>query len=73
MTGHGFRSLALELLREKLGYSHEVADRQLAYMAKTSVDRAYNRAQFITQRTEMIQRYANYIEDVYLKEKQRPQ
>lgn len=68
MTGHGFRSLALGLLKEKLGYSHEVADRQLAHVPKSSVDRAYDRAQFLSQRTEMMQKYADYIDAVYLKQ-----
>lgn len=66
MTGHGFRSLALGLLKEKLGYSHEIADRQLAHVPKSSIDRAYDRAQFLPQRTEMMQRYADYIDEVYL-------
>jgi integrase len=66
MTGHGFRSLALGLLKEKLGYSHEIADRQLAHVPKSSVDRAYDRAQFLPQRTEMMQRYADHIDDVHI-------
>lgn len=64
MTGHGFRSLALGILKEKLGYSHEVADRQLAHVPKNSTDRAYDRAQFLLQRTEMMQNYANYLDEV---------
>ena len=66
MTGHGFRSLALGLLKEKLGYSHEVADRQLAHVPKNSVDRAYDRAQFLPQRIEMMQRYSDYMDKVYV-------
>lgn len=68
MTGHGFRSLALGILKEKLDYSHEVADRQLAHVPKSSVDRAYDRAQFLPQRVEMMQRYADYIDTVYLQQ-----
>lgn len=66
MTGHGFRSLALGLLKEKLGFSHEIADRQLAHVPKSSVDRAYDRAQFLPQRVDMMQRYADYIDDVHM-------
>lgn len=29
MTGHGFRALAMSNIKEKLGYRHEVVDRQL--------------------------------------------
>lgn len=66
MTGHGFRSLALGILKEKLNYSHDVSDRQLAHVPKSSVDRAYDRAQFLPQRIEMMQRYADYIDNTYL-------
>ena len=66
MTGHGFRSLALGLLKEKLGYSHEIADRQLAHVPKSSIDRAYDRAQFLPQRIDMMQAYADYVDQVYL-------
>lgn len=68
MTGHGFRSLALGLLKEKLGYSHEIANRQLAHVPKDSTDRAYDRALFLPQRTEMMQRYGDYLDQVYLEE-----
>jgi integrase len=67
MTGHGFRSLALGILKEKLGYSHDIADRQLAHVPKSSVDRAYDRAQFLPQRIEMMQKYADYLNEVSLK------
>src|SRR5690606_10769108 len=73
MTGHGFRSLALGLLKEKLGYSHDVADRQLAHVPKSSIDRAYDRAQFLPQRVEMMQRYADHIDSVYLEGIQKTQ
>lgn len=66
MTGHGFRSLAMGIIKEKLGYSHEVVDRQLAHVPKNNVDRAYDRSKFLTQRTEMMQKYSDYL-DVILK------
>jgi len=62
MTGHGFRALALGILKEKLGYSHEIADRQLAHVPKNSTDRAYDRAQFLSKRVEMMQKYADYLD-----------
>ncbi|MBD2704830.1 tyrosine-type recombinase/integrase [Spirosoma sp. BT702] len=66
MTGHGFRSLALGILKEKLGYSHEIADRQLAHAPKSSTDRAYDRATFLPQRTEMMQCFADYLDRVHI-------
>lgn len=68
MTGHGFRSLALGILKEKLGYAHDIADRQLAHVPKSSVDRAYDRALFLPQRIKMMQEYADYIDQVESKE-----
>ena len=64
MTGHGFRSLALGILKEKLGYPHDIADRQLAHVPKSGVDRAYDRAQFLPQRIKMMQEYADYIDNI---------
>ena len=66
MTGHGFRALALGVLKEKLGYSHEVADRQLAHVPKSSTDRAYDRSTFLQQRIVMMQEYADYLDNTYL-------
>lgn len=68
MTGHGFRALAMGILKEKLGYTHEIVDRQLAHAPKSQTDAAYDRALYLTQRTEMMQKYADYLDDVYLSE-----
>lgn len=66
MTGHGFRSLAMGVLKEKLGYSHELVDRQLAHARKSGTDKAYDRAQFLPQRIDMMQNYADYLDKVYV-------
>ena len=62
MTGHGFRALAMSTIKEKLGYRHEVIDRQLAHAAKSMVTRAYDRAQFLDERAIMMQEYADYLD-----------
>lgn len=62
MTGHGFRALAMSTIKEKLGYEHEVVDRQLSHLPRRSVDRAYNRAQYLDQRSEMMQAWADYLD-----------
>ncbi|MGE6221079.1 tyrosine-type recombinase/integrase [Nubsella zeaxanthinifaciens] len=69
MTGHGFRALALGVLKEKLKYSHEVADRQLAHAPRSSVDRAYDRAKFLDDRIVMMQKYADYLDETLAKER----
>ncbi|MBS1596066.1 MAG: integrase arm-type DNA-binding domain-containing protein [Bacteroidetes bacterium] len=64
MTGHGFRSLAMSTLKERLDYRHEIVDRQLAHVPHNKVDRAYDRAQFLEQRIVMMQEWADYIDEV---------
>ncbi len=62
MTGHGFRALAMSTIKERLGYRHEVIDRQLAHVHKSATDAAYDRAQFLTERKVMMQQWADYID-----------
>jgi integrase len=64
MTGHGFRALAMSTIKEKLGYRHEVVDRQLAHAPRSKVDRAYDRAQFLNDRVKMMQKWADYLDTV---------
>lgn len=66
MTGHGFRALAMSAIKEKLDYRHEVVDRQLAHLPKSKVDKAYDRAQFLPERTAMMQDWADYIDTLKL-------
>lgn len=61
-TGHGFRALAMSTIKEKLGYRHEVVDRQLAHAHRNSVDAAYDRAKFLDERRKMMQQWADYID-----------
>jgi integrase len=62
MTGHGFRALAMSAIKEKLGYRHEVIDMQLAHAKENKVQAAYDRAQFIEDRTRMMQHWADYLD-----------
>ena len=64
MTGHGFRALAMTTIKEKLGWRHEVVDRQLAHAHRNSVDAAYDRAQFLPERKKMMQQWADYLDAV---------
>jgi integrase len=64
MTGHGFRALAMSTIKEKLGYRHEVVDRQLAHAQRNKVDAAYDRAQFLSERKKMMQEWADYLDAV---------
>ena len=69
MTGHGFRALAMSTIKERLGYRHEVVDRQLAHAHKNKIDRAYDRAKFLDERKRMMQKYADYVDNVAHPEK----
>jgi len=62
MCGHGFRSLALTNIQEKLKIDFRVTNRQLADMEKNKVTAAYNRAEYIEERTDMLQRWADLID-----------
>lgn len=64
MTGHGFRALAMSTIKERLGYRHEVVDRQLAHAPKDKVASAYDRAQFLAERRRMMQDWADYIDAI---------
>ena len=66
MTGHGFRALAMGVIKEKLKYRHEVVDRQLAHEPKGNVNRAYDRAAFLDDRIIMMQEYADYLDKVLI-------
>jgi len=64
MTGHGFRALAMSTIKEKLHYRHEVVDRQLAHAQRNKIDAAYDRAKFLDERKEMMQKWADYLDKV---------
>ena len=68
MTGHGFRALAMSTIMEKLGYRHEVPDAQLAHAKRGDVARAYDRAKFLDERTEMMQEWADYLDCIAISE-----
>ena len=64
MTGHGFRSLAMGVIKERLGYRHEVVDRQLSHASGDTYGEAYDRAEFLSERKKMMQEYADYLYSV---------
>ena len=63
-TGHGFRALARTAIREKLGYESEPIERQLAHTPSGSLGAAYDRTQFLPERKEMMQAWADYLDAV---------
>ncbi len=64
MTAHGFRALARTTIREKLDYSPDVIEQQLAHKAAGALGEAYDRSKFLTKRKKMMQDWANYLDAV---------
>jgi integrase len=63
-TVHGFRSSASTLLNEELDFDADVIERQLAHRERNKVRAAYHRAQYLLQRREMMQAWADYIDEL---------
>ncbi|TDR30655.1 tyrosine-type recombinase/integrase [Hydromonas duriensis] len=61
---HGFRSTASTNLYESRLWRGEVIERQLAHVERNKVVKAYNRALYIEERTEMMQWYADFLDDL---------
>lgn len=61
MTAHGFRAMASTRLNE-MGWASDVIERQLAHAERNKVRAAYNRAQYLTERREMMQAWADYLD-----------
>ncbi len=61
MTGHGFRGLASTILHEQ-GYEHAHIELQLAHQERNRVSASYNHAQYLPQRTKLMQKWADYLD-----------
>ncbi len=63
MTSHGFRHTASTLLNE-LGYDPDVIELQLAHINKDRIRATYNKAQWMEKRTQMMQEWADYLDQL---------
>jgi integrase len=61
MTGHGFRSMASTCLNEQ-GFAPDVIELQLAHKERDKVRAAYNRAERLNERRQMMQAWADYLD-----------
>jgi len=61
MTGHGFRSIASTRLNE-MGWNRDAIERQLAHAERDSIRAAYNYAEHLDERRNMMQEWANYLD-----------
>jgi len=60
MTGHGFRSMASTLLNE-MNYNTDAIERQLAHSEGNKVKAAYNYAEHLGIRREMMQEWSDFL------------
>lgn len=63
-SGHGFRAVARTILVERLGWSTEIVEMQLGHQVRDMHGRAYNRVQWYDQRRDMLQQWADYLDDL---------
>ena len=61
---HGFRALASSVLNEQ-GFNPDAIERQLAHVEENRIRAAYNRADYMTERREMMEWYSGYLREHY--------
>jgi len=64
ITAHGFRATARTILDEVLGFRPDVIEHQLAHAVKDPNGRAYNRTSHLELRREMMQKWADYLNEL---------
>lgn len=63
LTGHGFRHTMSTILHER-GYNSAWIETQLAHIDKNAIRGTYNHAQYMDGRREMMQWYADYMDEL---------
>jgi integrase len=63
-TAHGFRAMARTMLHERLDFDPAHIEHQLAHSVPDVLGGAYNRTKFLYQRREMMQRWADYLDEL---------
>ncbi len=63
-SAHGFRATARTVLDEVLGERVDLIEHQLAHAVKDANGRAYNRTAHLPARREMMQRWADYLDQL---------
>ena len=64
MTAHGFRATARTVLVERLDFPVEPVEMQLGHAVRDPNGRAYNRTTYLEQRRGMLQRWADYLDEL---------
>lgn len=64
MSGHGFRAMARTMIDEQLGVPQHLIEHQLAHRVKDANGSAYNRTKHLADRKAMMQRWADYLDQI---------
>jgi len=64
MTGHGFRSVASTILNDSGLFRSDVIEKQLAHEEENEIRKAYNRAKYMEERREMMQWWADKVDQL---------
>lgn len=59
---HSFRATARTMLVDELGLDPQMIEANLAHGARDRLGRSYNRTQYLKQRFEMVQKWADYLD-----------
>ena len=62
-TVHGFRATASTILNES-GFNRDAIERQLAHAEGNKVRAAYHRSEYLEERRQMMQWWADYLDDL---------
>ena len=63
MKAHSFRTTASTLLNQ-MNYNPDAIERQLAHKDKDRVRAVYNRAEYVEERRDMLQHWADYLDNL---------
>ncbi|MDB2616722.1 integrase, partial [Luminiphilus sp.] len=61
------RATARTILDEVLGYSVDLIEHQLAHAVRDATGRAYNRTTHVLKRKDMMQHWADYLDELRAK------
>jgi integrase len=60
-SAHGFRATASTILNEA-GFNGDIIERQLAHKERNKVRGSYNQAQYLAERRQMMQQWADMVD-----------
>lgn len=63
-TIHGFRASARTMIEEQLNVPYTIIEMQLSHSVRDTHGRAYNRTQFLNERRKMMQKWADYCDEL---------